>query len=290
MLRTIAFCAACLAVQGLAPGECFAFPSQSVLGIGRWRCKNGSFHDYARSGHRHATQGLLLRARIVPYDSKPRSDYRHRGEGVVYDDPRVVDKVAVDPVETAAAAVAVAGLADECELQQAESLSIAASFVTSSKTLLSSAFVGCSIILAAASALPHPACASGAAASAETQHPTAVSSTPQPPARKARPPPPEIPPGRITIVQWCARERDRHLPSERDLQTVVERMQGDKGPSPSAEDMRRMAVDAQRSVSGSFMDAIKGGGKGLRSTPATSPTAVVRKNCLFGNKFVQLHG
>lgn len=202
---------------------------------------------------------------------------------MVFDDPGVVEKFAIDAVEAAATsekaattttAKAVTGLADECELKQAESL--AASFVTSTKTLLSSAVVGCSIMLAAASALPHPACASGAAASAETQTPTVVSNTPRPSTRKARPPPPEIPPGRITIVQWCARERDRHLPSERDLQTVVERMQGDKGPAPSAEDMRKMAVDAQRSVSGSFMDAIKGGGKGLRSMPVTSPTAVVR--------------
>lgn len=282
MLRNIAFCAACLAVRGLAPGDCFTFPFQSVLRAGRSRCKNGNFHEYARSDHQHATQGLpLLRARIVPYDSTPRTDYRHREEGVAFDDPDGVEEVVIDSVESTAAetaaatTIAVAGLADECELQQPESL--AASFVTSTKTLLSSAVVGCSIMLAAASALPHPACASGAAASAETQTTTSVSSTPRPSTRKARPPPPEIPPGRITIVQWCARERDRHLPSERDLQTVVERMQGDKGPAPSAEDMRNMAVDAQRSVSGSFMGAIKGGGKGLRSTPVTSPAAVVRK-------------
>lgn len=284
MLRKFAFCAACFAVRGLAPGECFAFPSQAIVGrLSRY--KNGSFNEgsSARSVHQHGGSStsreglLLLRARIVPCDDSNRlTDYRHRGDGVVLDDPDAVEEGFINAVEAAAAeAAATAGLADEDEPRQ-QAKSLATSFVTSSKSLFASTVVGCSVMLAAASALPHPAFASSgdAATPAETHSPTVTA--PRPSTRKDRPPPPEIPPGRITIVQWCARERDRHLPSERDLQTAVEKMQGDKGPAPSAEDMRRMAVDAQRSLSGSFMDSIKGGKKGLRSAPEaieSSPTA-----------------
>ncbi|CAM9752392.1 unnamed protein product, partial [Ectocarpus fasciculatus] len=69
--------------------------------------------------------------------------------------------------------------------------------------------------------------------------------------RKARPPPPPIPEGRITILQWCQKNIGRRVPKLSDVETGVrtaadtaEKIRINSGAAPTAQDLRGMAREA----------------------------------------------
>lgn len=269
MLRKIAFCAGCLAARGLTLGFSFAFPSHTVVGRGCSRCKSafqGGVHKINVGSRRQEIRSSLSR-RVAPR-------CRHGDEEVVL---VVLDEKTAARQAPADDAVPAEGMVEAGNLQGIEQQA----FATSVKAFLTGTILACSF-LASPLSLQQP----GYAAPPQEQSPAAMVAPERP--RKVRPPPPEIPPGRITIVQWCERNIGRRLP-KLDTQAAVrtvEKIRVNSGPAPTVEDLRSMAGDAaKREWAALFTDTIaRRQNKSVVSKEGAPPSVAVRASpwrCIF---------
>ncbi|CBN79888.1 expressed unknown protein [Ectocarpus siliculosus] len=109
-----------------------------------------------------------------------------------------------------------------------------------------------------------------------------VKPTPQAAAtqRKARPPPPPIPEGRITILQWCEKNIGRRVPKLPDVETAVrtaaetsEKIRINSGAAPTAQDLRGMAKEAVTRKLGGLSAASSSGRKSSTAVPGAVASA-----------------
>ncbi|CAN0257462.1 unnamed protein product [Ectocarpus sp. 6 AP-2014] len=109
-----------------------------------------------------------------------------------------------------------------------------------------------------------------------------VKPTPQAAAtqRKARPPPPPIPEGRITILQWCEKNIGRRVPKLQDVETGVrtaaetaEKIRTNSGAAPTAQDLRGMAKEAVTRKLGGLSAASSSGRKSSTAVPGAVASA-----------------
>lgn len=80
------------------------------------------------------------------------------------------------------------------------------------------------------------------------------------PVSKTRPPPPEIPPGRITIAQWVSRLKVRYVPVRMDLQNAD---------VPTLSDYAKMAEDVKGTLTAGSRKGVGRGGDGGGNQVAT---------------------
>lgn len=258
MLRKVTCCTACLAARGLAPGSSFALPAQVMARSEHSRGKIGfvgGVQQIPSASQQHQQQQRQRQASSAIPTWRPLR-CRHGDEEIdssIPEDPDCAQDGAVIP---SVAARAVAEAADRAQDPVKEALA------ASKKTFVTGAILACSMFASSTLNLETTAPAH-AIAQQQQQSPAVVA--PQLP-RKVRPPPPEIPPGRITIVQWCERNIGRYLPKV-DVQAAAEtaeKIRVNSGPAPTVEDLRRMAGGvANREWGGLLGEALAGRGKKL---------------------------
>lgn len=237
MLRIVVFCAACLVVRGLEPEACFAVRSRASLNK-NWRCRK---HVSVHQGHSRGRYAVITAHREAAASSAAVPAAGRRGSGlkvVIYDIDNQVD---IQSIPRVGPTEAKAATPTERERHLVEVAMTACRVVFTGAVSILACF-----LLAAPVLLVAPPSARA------TTDPTATQQVqwfvaPHPSGR-VHPPPPEIPPGRITILQWCERNVGRYLPRlevheaiETSRKTVINSI---GGPAPTVGELRRMLRDA----------------------------------------------
>ena len=281
MLRNIALCAACLAARGFAPGYSFAMPPQTMARRVPFRCKI-SFVGVAHqtlSASQQQQQRQQSSVSVFPAASPLRcrgGDEEEAGSAVPEDLPSPVDADVVPVMEALAASEAGS---DQDPIIEA---------LSAPKTFVTGAILACLMFVSSTlnvETIPPV----HAVAQQQQQQQRLEVVAPQPP-RKVHPPPPEIPAGRITIVQWCDRNIGRYLP-KLDVQAAAEtaeKIRINSGPAPTVEDLRSMVGDAaKREWDGLLGGDLAGRGKRMvdRSGSFASPEVRYRVLAGFGVTF-----
>ena len=263
MLRKIACCTACLAARGLAPGSSFALPTQVTTRTEHSRSKIGfvggvqQIPSASQQQQQKQRQRQELSAILTGRPLRCRRGDEEIDSSISEDPSSARD----DAVVPSVAARALAEAADRAQDPVKEALA------ASKKTFVTGAILACSMFASSALNLETtaPVHAMAQQQQQQQQQQSTAMVAPQLP-RKVRPPPPEIPPGRITIVQWCERNIGRYLPKV-DVQAAAEtaeKIRVNSGPAPTVEDLRRMAGDvANREWGGLLGEALAGRGKKL---------------------------
>lgn len=286
MLRKIALSVAYLAAQRLAPGSSFTPP----LLHPRQTC-----HHHVGSSQYCPFSLLARRPKAVSREIPSRIAVacpRQGEDGFTGEDRHAVESDAsVDG--TVVKAIMQAGI--DCQEFNGQQLPqrMENNKKPASPSALIGALLACSMIASSCILLAVPpsfALGSTTAARQEQQVPLLGLVKPRH-APRVRPPPPAIPPGRITIAQWCDRNIGKYVPKLNELQTAggltiehIKSLQINSGPPSTVEDLMRMGGAAvERGWSDLRAESsTRGGSKknpDLAAGPASSPAVVaVRQN------------
>ena len=242
MLPKVTFCAACLAIRGLAPAAFFSIPSRDGLSSRRWGCSenDGVLRRYAAGGaHREASSVAALfmaeleesaAKRLESEEGRPLDDYLYATHA---------------PAQRSACVdLTAAERAGGREANLEGAVKAACTIVlTGTLSILACLLIEVSLLVVGP---PDAHATDAAAASQKISWLVAPSST-----GRAHPPPPEIPPGRITIMQWFERNIGPYL-SRLDVQTATQTLEEQiritmgSGHAPSVEELRRVVGKVSR--------------------------------------------
>lgn len=292
MVRTVAFCVGCLAVRGLAFAPPLR-PSQAVPSSGRLGCRKGLFQE-GRSHHATAAAAAGYARNHGGRVPGCRPSAAREGKEDTQD-ILLLDKIASAPAvsedeSSAAGEVASAGsLFKEPSQEQRP---------TRTRMLLTGVVLACSVLLSSPLATTRPALAESSLQQQQQPQPhQEQQQSPEKqlfgmvaprPTQRPRPPPPEIPPGRITLVQWYAKNVGRYVPTFRDVTSGVktatetaEKIRFKSGSSPTVQDLRRMTGDAVKDKLGGIVAA-------RRPSSSAPVQEVCRWEIVMSGKFICL--
>lgn len=261
----VAFCVGCLAVRGLAFAPPLR-PWQAVSGRSRLGCREGLLQE-GRSHHATAAASVCARnngGRV------PRCRAGASGEEEEEQDAQ--DTLLLDEITSPPTAVS------EHESSGAREVVSAGSLFkepppeqrpTRVRMLLTGVVLACSVLLSSPIATTRPALAEPSLQPQQQQPPQQQPPQQQlfgmvapRPTQRPRPPPPEIPPGRITLVQWYAKNIGCYVPTFRGVASGVktaaetaEKIRLKSGSSPTTQDLRKMTGDAVKDKLGGLVAA-----------------------------------
>lgn len=294
MLGKAVFCAGCLVAQGLAPAAAFAGVSQAAVIRRQQLCSGrsgGLFHADGKSSS--ISSGASLVNALVPPRSKSPTRCHGSVEAAEEETPhpgslprdgeapkapassapagRCSSSASTTAISNTAAAQGCADEADDlCRHAATTRRQQQTPFLARSvQTLFVGAALACSVLLTC-SVLPttSPAYADSSQQQEQQQQQLMFGLVePRPPfPGRVRPPPPEIPEGRITIAQWCEKNIGRRLPKVGDIPAGVkiaadnaENIRGNSGAAPTAQELRGVAGQAVEGKLGEFFAAARGG-------------------------------
>lgn len=233
MLRSVVFCVVCLVVRGLKPEACFAVRSRGFPNK-NWRCRK---HVSVQRGHSRGRYAVLTsHLEAVASSAAGQRDNGLKlvicdidNQGDVHSIPRVGPSEAKEATPTEREGHLVDALMTACR-----------AVFTGTVSILACVFLAAPVLLVAP---PSARATTGVTATQQVQWFVAPR-----PSGRVRPPPPEIPPGRITILQWCERNVGRYLPrlevheaTETPRKIVIDSI---GGPVLTVGEMRRILRDA----------------------------------------------
>lgn len=284
MLRRVVFCAVCLVVRGMEPEACFAVRSRGFHNK-NWRCRKYVSVHRGHSRGRYAVLTAHLEAAASSAAVAPAAGQRDSGMKVVnYDIDNQGDMHSIPRVGPAEAGAATP---TEREGHLVKALMTACRVVfTGTVSILACFLLAAPVILVAP---PSARATTDVTATQQVQWFVAPR-----PSGRVRPPPPEIPPGRITILQWCERNIGRYLPrlgvheaTETSRKILIERV---SGPVLTVGEMRRMLKDAVKQKLSNPLTttlATRAGQEG--SSPDSYSSTAVRCFCCISYLTYVLH-
>ncbi|CAM9361339.1 unnamed protein product, partial [Scytosiphon promiscuus] len=305
MLGKIVLCAGCLVAQGFTPAVFLTGLSQTTVSRRQQQLSSktgGLFHADGGSSSSSSSSSRdcpSLAHALGPRRSKVPPGCHRSGEAAEEEShvsgsklPRVTapetprDGVPVGPCSSATTATT-SSEAPGCKNEAGGLLPHTAathrqqpvSPARSVQTLLVGAALACSLLLTSTVAITSPAHADSSQQQQQQQQQEPRQLMfglvePRPPfPGRVRPPPPEIPEGRITIAQWCEKNIGRRLPKVGDVTAGIktaadnaEKIRINSGSAPTAQELRGMAGQAVEGKFGGFFPA------GRRESPSESPS------------------